>query len=97
VSFFSAPDEKLFQLEPEKNLATRLTKIQTLLPSLVKAEEFNRSMEVLATLRVPVDKYFENVTVNSDDAALRENRLKTLNLIVDTMNTVADFSLIEGS
>ena len=60
-------------------------------------EKFDKAMEALATLRPTVDAYFENVTVNADDATIRENRLKTLNLIVGTMNTVADFSFIEGS
>ena len=97
VFFFSAPDKKLFQLEQEKDLAKKLTEIQTLLPSLVDGEKFDKAMEALATLRPTVDAYFENVTVNADDATIRENRLKTLNLIVGTMNTVADFSFIEGS
>jgi glycyl-tRNA synthetase beta chain len=97
VFFFSAPDKKLFQLEQEKDLAKKLTEIQMLLPSLVDGEKFDKAMEALATLRPTVDAYFENVIVNADDATIRENRLKTLNLIVGTMNTVADFSFIEGS
>ena len=54
-------------------------------------------MEALATLRVSVDNYFEHVIVNAKDPKLRENRLRSLNLIVKTMNKVADFSLIENS
>jgi glycyl-tRNA synthetase beta chain len=96
VSFLSAPDKKLFRLGQEKDLSNRLAEIQALLPSLVQGEKFNAAMEVLATLRTTVDAYFENVTVNTDDVPIRENRLKTLNLIVRTMNTVANFSLIEN-
>ena len=96
VFFLSTPDETLFQLEPERDLAKRLADIQTSLPSLVDGEEFDKAMETLATLRTTVDSYFENVIVNADDAPIRENRLKTLNLIVETMNTVANFSLIEN-
>ena len=96
ASFFSTPDEKLFQLEPERELAKNLAYIQILLPSLVEGGEFDKAMEVLATLRTTVDAYFDNVTVNAGDVLTRKNRLNTLNLIVDTMNTVANFSLIEN-
>ena len=53
-------------------------------------------MSELARLRHPVDDFFDKVTVNCDDAALRENRLRLLSRIRDTMNQVADFSQIEG-
>ena len=54
-------------------------------------------MQVLASLRGPIDAYFENVTVNTDDLILRDNRLRLLSLVVKTINTVADFSVIEDS
>jgi glycyl-tRNA synthetase beta chain len=47
-------------------------------------------------LRQPVDNFFDRVTVNCDDKALRENRLRLLARIVAAMNQVADFSQIEG-
>ena len=53
-------------------------------------------MAELATLRLPVDEFFEKVTVNSDEPKLRENRLRLLSRIRATMNQVADFSQIEG-
>ena len=53
-------------------------------------------MRGLAHLRLPLDDYFENVIVNSENNNIRENRLKTLSLIGKTMNQVADFSLIEN-
>ena len=53
-------------------------------------------MAALAGLRAPVDMFFDAVTVNADDAALRVNRLKLLSEIRETMNGVADFSQIEG-
>jgi len=49
-----------------------------------------------ATLRRPVDEFFANVTVNSGEPKLRENRLRLLSAIRATMNQVADFSQIEG-
>jgi glycyl-tRNA synthetase beta chain len=47
-------------------------------------------------LRAPVDAFFEHVTVNADDAALRENRLRLLAEIRTTTMGVADFSKIAG-
>ena len=59
-------------------------------------ERFEDAMTALARLRQPVDAFFDKVTVNTDDAKLRENRLRLLARIRDTMNRVADFSRIEG-
>ncbi len=53
-------------------------------------------MGALSRLRQPVDEFFDKVTVNTDDSKLRENRLRLLARIRDTMNQVADFSQIEG-
>ena len=53
-------------------------------------------MTALARLRHPIDDFFDKVTVNCEEAALRENRLRLLSRIRSTMNLVADFSQIEG-
>ena len=55
-----------------------------------------RSCSLLAKLRVPVDAFFEQVTVNDKDATFRENRLRLLNHIRATTAEVAAFSKIEG-
>jgi glycyl-tRNA synthetase beta chain len=60
------------------------------------SEDFSAAMARLATLRRPVDEFFDKVTVNTDEARLRENRLRLLSAIRATMNRVADFSQIEG-
>ena len=53
-------------------------------------------MAQLAGLRVPIDSFFDKVTVNCEDRKLRVNRLGLLSQIRDTMNRIADFSQIEG-
>jgi glycyl-tRNA synthetase beta chain len=53
-------------------------------------------MTWLAGLRQPVDTFFDKVTVNTDDAGLRVNRLHLLSDIRRALRGVADFSLIEG-
>jgi len=59
-------------------------------------EDFTAAMRALAGLRRPVDAFFETVTVNADDPALRANRLRLLKQIGATLARVADFSNIEG-
>ena len=54
------------------------------------------AMTSLASLRAPVDKFFEAVLVNDPDPTLRANRLNLLARLRDTMHLVADFSRIAG-
>jgi glycyl-tRNA synthetase beta chain len=58
--------------------------------------DYRAAMTALATLRRPVDAFFDKVTVNTDDPKLRENRLKLLSRIQATMDQVAVFAKIEG-
>jgi glycyl-tRNA synthetase beta chain len=62
----------------------------------VQEEDFERAMKVLASLRKPVDAFFDKVTVNDPDAGKRERRLNLLARLRDAVNRVADFSKIEG-
>jgi glycyl-tRNA synthetase beta chain len=62
----------------------------------VDAEDFTGAMAALASLRRPIDEFFDHVTVNDPDAAKRERRLNLLMRFRDAVNRVADFSKIEG-
>ncbi|NKM57723.1 glycine--tRNA ligase subunit beta [Rhizobium anhuiense] len=62
----------------------------------VAREDFRSAMEALSKLRGPVDRFFEDVLVNDEDAAIRANRLALLRLIREATGTVADFSKISG-
>jgi len=59
-------------------------------------EEYERAMAALASLRAPVDAFFDKVTVNDPDPAKREKRLNLLVRVRDAVHRVADFSKIEG-
>jgi glycyl-tRNA synthetase beta chain len=59
-------------------------------------EDFAAAMSALARLRAPVDAFFDKVTVNSAEADERMRRLGLLGRIVTLMNSIADFSVIEG-
>ena len=89
-------DEQSFQRPEEEKLYQLLIDVSTALDSYLGHEEFDAAMRRLAALRGPVDEFFDKVTVNVDDKALRENRLRLLSRIRAVMNQVADFSQIEG-
>jgi glycyl-tRNA synthetase beta chain len=62
----------------------------------VEAENFEGAMAALATLRAPIDAFFETVTVNDPEPAKRTARLALLARVRAAVHQVADFSQIEG-
>ncbi|RED52238.1 glycine--tRNA ligase subunit beta [Aestuariispira insulae] len=94
-SFDGEADAALCQQDEETALVKALEGVEVYKDLLAK-EDFEAAMSALATLRAPVDAFFDQVTVNADDPALRENRLKLLSRIRDIMGSVADFGQIEG-
>jgi len=83
--------------EPEeKALIAALDAAQSKASAAVEAEDFTGAMAALATLRRPIDDFFDHVTVNDSDSAKREQRLNLLMRFRDAVNGVADFSRIEG-
>ena len=81
---------------PEVQLHDALRMIEKPLASALEAEDFTAAMQELAGLRGPVDAFLDGVFVNSEVAAERDNRLKTLAAVRDAMGKVADFSLVGG-
>ncbi len=80
----------------EVDLGAALSTADETADAALLAEDFAVAMSAMAALRGPVDAFFESVTVNADDPALRANRLKLLAEIRATLHRVADFSKIEG-
>jgi glycyl-tRNA synthetase beta chain len=62
----------------------------------IEAEQFEDAMAALATLREPIDRFFDEVMVNDEDLAKRAFRLGLLARFRDAVHRVADFSKIEG-
>ena len=94
--FDGALDESRFCQDEEQSLFAALNDAAATARPALEAEEFGGAMAALAKLRQPVDAFFDKVTVNADDPALRENRLRLLSRIGATLGEVADFSRIEG-
>jgi len=92
-----APDAALMEQSEEKTVAAALADIERLVKPALQREDFAGAMAAFAGLRQPIDSFFEKVTVNvAEKPDLRLNRLKLLNQIRATMDSVADFSRIEG-
>ncbi|TCA43678.1 glycine--tRNA ligase subunit beta [Rhizobium leguminosarum bv. viciae] len=88
--------EALLKLEAEKELFAAISSASKDASDAVAREDFRSAMEALSKLRGPVDRFFEDVLVNDEDAAIRANRLALLRLIREATGTVADFSKISG-
>jgi len=83
----------------EKESVTLYTALQKAGPKIEKAlvaENYTQAMSELATLRGPIDAFFDDVQVISDDTAVKENNLRLLIQIRDTARKIADFDRING-
>ena len=80
----------------EKALIAALDKAEPKASVAVDKEDFTGAMAALASLRGPIDEFFDHVTVNDQDSAKRERRLNLLVRFRNAVNRVADFSKIEG-
>ncbi len=80
----------------EKALVDALAEAGPRAAVAVEGEDFAGAMAALATLRAPIDAFFDNVTVNDADPAKREARLSLLAAFRRAVHAVADFSRIEG-
>lgn len=98
-AFAGAADLQLIAaagLIEEKGLAVALAQATPKAAAAVAAEDYEGAMAALAELRPAVDAFFDKVTVNDPDPALRANRLKLLNQLREATRAVADFSRIAG-
>ncbi len=89
-------EEALLQEKEEKDLFAALKDGEIKTEAAVKAEDFEAAMTVMSNLRGPIDAFFDRVTVNADDVAVRKNRLYLLSTIRSVLGRVADFSKVES-
>ena len=83
-------------VEPaEKALAEAVLALRTEVQPLIAQGDYTAVLDKLANLRAPVDSFFDNVMVNAEDPALRQNRLAILNRLQGLFLQVADISLLQ--
>jgi glycyl-tRNA synthetase beta chain len=96
TSYAGTYDVKLLKDKEELALAAAIESVKQDTAAAINVENFAGSMRALSELRAPVDAFFENVTVNDEDPALRRNRLHLLSEIRAATLNVADFTKIAG-
>ena len=83
-------------VEPaEKALAEAVLALRTEAQPLIAQGDYTAVLDKLANLRAPVDNFFDNVMVNAEDPALRQNRLAILNTLQGLFLQVADISVLQ--
>jgi glycyl-tRNA synthetase beta chain len=90
-------DNEMYEAEPaESALIEALDDAEPKAEAAIAVEDFEAAMAALASLRGPIDAFFEQVIVNDPDPFKREMRLTLLARMRDAVHKVADFSKIEG-
>ena len=85
-------DASLFVLAEEKALATSFQRLREAVEKAYRDLEYTSALKALASLRAPVDAFFDKVMVMDQDARVRENRIGFLGTLHGTMNRIADLS-----
>ena len=94
---FDAPHDPELRAEPQEHaFAKAVARAGEETRALLAKEDFAGAMGALSQLRAPVDAFFDDVTVNAEDKALRLNRLRLLNELRQAMLGVADFGKVAG-
>ena len=79
-----------------QTLSAAVDKAHSAVARDLQSDDYAGAISVLASLRAPVDAFFEKVLVNDADPSIRANRLNLLARLRDTMHLVADFSKVAG-
>ncbi|CUJ91903.1 Glycine--tRNA ligase beta subunit [Ruegeria denitrificans] len=96
VEYSYGADAKFAETDSEKALFAALDQAQGEIEAALKAEDFPKAMTTMSGLRSPVDAFFDEVQVNTDNDIVRRNRLNLLSQIRQVCSAVADLSKIEG-
>ena len=88
-------DEALLSEPAEQNLYANVKQAQTRVQPLLEQADYTQVLQTLASLDEPLTQFFDNVMVNSDDAALKNNRLALLKQVRALFLTVADISELQ--
>ena len=96
VEYSYGADPKFAETDSERALFTALDRAEAMITPTLKTEDFATAMAAMAALRAPIDAFFTDVQVNSDNPIVRRNRLNLLHRIRSVCGQVADLKVIEG-
>lgn len=77
--------------DAEKALSAALAEADSAVAAELFADEYAKALEALASLRGPIDRFFEDVLIMDENEDLKNNRLRLLNRFVSVFEHVADF------
>ena len=96
VEYSYGADVKFAETDEERSLFTALDTAESTIKPAMDAQDFATAMSAMATLRTPIDAFFEAVQINADNPTVRRNRLNLLSRIRTICSSVADLTKIEG-
>ncbi|WP_028711840.1 glycine--tRNA ligase subunit beta [Paracoccus sp. J55] len=96
VEYSFGADPKFSETDEERALFAALDKAEPAIREAVRLEDFQAATQGIASLRAPIDAFFEAVQINTDNQITRRNRLNLLSRIREAGRLIADFGRIEG-
>ena len=96
VEYSYGADVKFSETEEEKALFEALDEAEAVITPAMEQQDFTSAMSAMASLRTPIDAFFDAVQVNSDNATVRRNRLNLLSRIRTICTSVADLTRVDG-
>lgn len=96
VEYSYGADVKFAETDVERTLFAALDTAEAKINPAMEAQDFATAMSAMATLRAPIDAFFEAVQINADNPTVRRNRLNLLSRIRTICSSVVDLTKIEG-
>ncbi|WP_295509288.1 glycine--tRNA ligase subunit beta [Sulfitobacter sp.] len=96
VEYSYGADIKFAETDEERALFAALDAAEAQINPAMAAQDFTDAMSAMASLRAPIDAFFDAVQVNSDNSTVRRNRLNLLSRIRTICSSVADLTKIDG-
>ncbi|HBQ44655.1 MAG TPA: glycine--tRNA ligase subunit beta [Thiomicrospira sp.] len=92
IAKFKAVDANLFELDAEKDLFNTIQALSSKVLAFTKAKDYTSALQTLASIKQPVDTFFDEVMVMAEDEAVKQNRLAMLESIYSLFINIADIS-----
>ena len=96
IELDNSTDPGLFKNEYEKNLYSKIHEIRKYFTSVNRDENYENSLNILASAKQDTFDFFDNVIVNAEDKAIKKNRLELLQMLCKTFDNYLNFSVIES-
>ncbi|MGC1494175.1 MAG: glycine--tRNA ligase subunit beta [Sulfitobacter sp.] len=96
VEYSYGADVKFAEVDEERTLFKALDDAEAVIKPAMDSQDFTTAMSAMASLRTPIDGFFDAVQVNSDNGTIRRNRLNLLSRIRTICTSVADLTKIDG-